>query len=119
MGIAAIDHMYVETRHYDRTRVFWEALGFGVAAEWGEGGHRACRLASESAGVVLAEVGPEHAPQSPNVHFKLESAEQMDEKLATAAEVTVLTPLSETHWQTRWIRVQDPDGNVYALEETN
>lgn len=118
MGIVAIDHMYVETRHYDRTKRFWEALGFEVAAEWSMGGNQACRLVCESALVVLAGVGPEHAPQSPNVHFKLESPEEMDEKLAAAEDVTVVTPLSDTHWKTRWIRVRDPDGNVYALEET-
>jgi len=29
----------------------------------------------------------------------------------------VVTPLSHTHWGSRWIRVADPDGRVHPLEE--
>jgi catechol 2,3-dioxygenase-like lactoylglutathione lyase family enzyme len=118
MGIGGVDHIYVETRHFDRTKEFWEALGFATVAEWGEEGHRACKLAGEGAQVVLAGVGPDHAPQRPTVHLKLTDAERTDEALAAAEVVTVVTPLEATHWNTRWIRIQDPDGNVYALEET-
>lgn len=31
----------------------------------------------------------------------------------------VVTPLSNTHWGTRWIRVADPDGRIHPLEEVS
>ena len=41
---------------------------------------------------------------------------EVAENLDRSERVEVLTPLSETHWGTRWIRVQDPDGNLFCLE---
>jgi len=43
-------------------------------------------------------------------------AEALDAKLAAADAVDVISPLENTHWGTRLIRVRDPDGNLYALE---
>ena len=36
--------------------------------------------------------------------------------IGSAAAVDVISPLEDTHWGTRCIRVQDPDGNLYVLE---
>ena len=33
--------------------------------------------------------------------------------LTARENVEVVTPLEDTQWGTRWIRVQDPDGNLY------
>ena len=33
------------------------------------------------------------------------------------AAVDVEQPLSSTHWGTRWIRVRDPEGRIFCLEE--
>ncbi|MDP2623623.1 MAG: hypothetical protein Q8Q29_07500 [Actinomycetota bacterium] len=33
----------------------------------------------------------------------------------TVVEVTA--PLEATHWGTRWIRVREPEGRIFALEE--
>jgi uncharacterized glyoxalase superfamily protein PhnB len=116
MGIRSLDHVYVETRRFDRTLSFWKGLGFTVAAEWGEGTHRACRLTSGDAAVVLAEADPAGSPQRPTVHFAMADPERVAESLAAAENVAIVTPLTNTHWGTKWIRVQDPDGNLYCLE---
>jgi len=116
VSIEKLDHVYVETRQFDKTVSFWKSLGFDVAAEWGDGPHRACRLTSGDAAVVLAEADPAGSPQSPTVHFAMKDPEHLAESLAAAENVEILTPLENTHWGTRWIRVQDPDGNMYCLE---
>jgi catechol 2,3-dioxygenase-like lactoylglutathione lyase family enzyme len=116
--ILAIDHIYTETRRYEESRRFFESLGLRVTTTWGDSGHRACRLESSSAAVVLAEVGPEVTPAGPTVHFALGQAEALAARLAADPAARVLTPLEPTHWGTRWIRVADPEGRVYCLEET-
>lgn len=115
-GIRGIDHLYVETCSFERACAFWTALGFAVAAAWGGAGHRACRLARGTAAIVLAEAAPGAAAQGPTVHFALRGAEAVQARLDASADVDVRTPLGPTHWGTRWIRVADPDGNVWVLE---
>lgn len=116
MSIHGLDHVYVETRAFDRAVAFWKALGFDVESQWGEPGHRACQLVSGAARVVLAEPAAGAAPEGPTVHFALGAAEAMQARLAESDDVKVLTPLAATHWGTRWIRVADPDGHVWVLE---
>ena len=119
MTVKALDHVYVETRRFEQTVEFWKSLGFTIAAEWGDGSHRACRLVADRAAVVLAEADPEASPQSPTVHFAMADPEHLARTLTEAENVEVITPLADTHWGTRWIRVQDPDGNLYCLEDTD
>ena len=116
MSVNAIDHIYVETRRFEEAVSFWEALSFAVADSRGEEGHRACRLVSEKAAVVLAEVDPMGQPQRATVHFGMSDPETLETDLEASFAVEIVTPLSETHWGTRWIRVRDPDGNLYAIE---
>ena len=113
MSVDDLDHLYMESPQFEATIGFWQALGYEVAAEWGEDGHRACRLVAGEAAVVLAE-GDKPIP--PTVHMSVQDAEGMNQSLAGAEHVDVVTPLEDTHWGTRWIRVRDPDGNIYALE---
>jgi catechol 2,3-dioxygenase-like lactoylglutathione lyase family enzyme len=116
MSVTGFDHVYVETRHFQKTIAFWEALGFTVAESWGEGDHRACRLSAGTAWVVLAEAGAGHDPQRATVHLSVAEPEALDAKIAGTDAVDVISPLESTHWGTRWIRVRDPDGNLYVLE---
>lgn len=110
-----IDHAYVETRDFDRTLAFWNALGFAARESWGEAGHRACLLGRGEARVVLAECGYD-APQRATVHFDIRELDALAAAIAASAAVEIETPLGPTHWGTRWLRVRDPDGNVWAFE---
>ncbi|MGI8422556.1 MAG: VOC family protein [Chloroflexota bacterium] len=114
--VRALDHVYLETRSFDSAVAFWEALGFKLAERWGADGHRAGRLVSGSAFIVLAESA---APMQV-VHFRVPagSLDALAEVLEGSTDVKVVTPVEATHWGTRWLRVQDPDGRIYALEET-
>jgi catechol 2,3-dioxygenase-like lactoylglutathione lyase family enzyme len=113
LGVESLDHIYVECRDFEKTLGFWKALGFKVAATWGEDGHKAGKLTSGTASVVLAEA---KKPEGPTIHFGIGGAKALGAKLAKSKAVKVVTPLEPTHWGTQWIRVQDPDGNVFSLE---
>ena len=114
--VRALDHLYLETRSFDTAVAFWTALGFELAERWGDEGHRAGRLVSGSASVVLAEG---RAPAQV-VHFRVApgSLDALAASLGGNADLKVVTPLEATHWGTRWLRVQDNDRRIYALEET-
>lgn len=109
MGITGIGHVYAETSDWEGSVAFWEGLGFSFADRWESDGHRAGRLECNSAAVVLAEVPEE--PQHLSVFFDIERPEDAPDLPG------VVTPLTDTHWGTRWIRVEDPDGRIHALEE--
>ena len=120
MDIDAIDHVYVETTDYDAARAFWLALGFEPRSEWGEGGHRAGQFVNGTAAVVLATAHSEQ-PARPTVHLRVADAGAAQEVLDGPAAAHVRTVLRDepTHWGTRWIRVADPDGNTWVLEQTS
>lgn len=119
MAVTHFDHIYVETHRFDAAVRFWTALGFNVAESWGEGDYRACLLKAERASVVLAQAKPSQSPQRSTVHFAISQAESLDAALRSNPDVKVVTALEPTHWGTRWIRVVDPDGNLYCLEARN
>jgi uncharacterized glyoxalase superfamily protein PhnB len=119
MSIEAIDHLYVETTAFDEALRFWRGLGFSVADAWGEDGHRACRLESGTAAVVLATAdGAEPCPVT--VHFRVGDVDALAEQVARAegSPVGVEVAPEDTHWGTRWMRVRDPDGHVFSVEQT-
>ena len=113
MAVTAIDHIYAETREWESSVAFWISLGFEIVASWGSEGHRAGRLESGRAAVVLAEVAADVTPVF-NVFFDLQDADEY----RPGPEANVVTPLESTHWNTRWIRTCDPEGRVHCLEET-
>jgi hypothetical protein len=113
VAIQGIDHLYVETRSFEQGVAFWQGLGFELEAQWGSDGHRAGRLKAGDAEIVLAE------SDSPivTVHFRVDDAAKASEQVSTSSAVKVQRPLEQTHWGTRWLRVSDAEGHVYALEE--
>jgi catechol 2,3-dioxygenase-like lactoylglutathione lyase family enzyme len=114
VGIQAIDHLYIETRSFERAVAFWEGLGFEFAERWGSDGHRAGRLKAGNAEIVLAE------GDSPvvTVHFRVADAGGVADQISRSEAVRVRGSLARTHWGTRLMRVEDTDGHVFALEET-
>jgi catechol 2,3-dioxygenase-like lactoylglutathione lyase family enzyme len=113
VGIQAIDHLYVEARSFDEARAFWEALGFTLVDQWGAGDHRAGRLEAGNTFVVLVQ------SETPvlTVHFRVDDVEAIAASIADDRCVKVALPPESTHWGTRWMRVEDGDGRVYALEQ--
>jgi catechol 2,3-dioxygenase-like lactoylglutathione lyase family enzyme len=118
MAIKKIDHLYAQTSHWEKSISFWTALGFSVARQWGDAGHRACTLTCGDASVTLAELDDKsHLPDRATPYFLVDGIEQLSESVTQSKDVAVVLPLEKTHWGTRWIPVQDPDGNIYCLQE--
>lgn len=109
MGVSRVDHLYAETLNWDETAAFWKRLGFAFVDTWGEAGHRAGRLESGGATVVLAEV-TQGEPRF-SVFFAIDEIGSMDDEPALAQ------PPHDTHWGTRMAALRDPDGRVHSLEE--
>lgn len=114
MAIEAIDHLYIECRSFKDSVAFWESLGFRLVEEWGEDGHQAGRLEAGSAAIVLAESDT----PTVDIHFRDSDADNLDASLAADDRVVVAQALEPTHWGTRWMRVKDPEGRPFVLEET-
>jgi hypothetical protein len=109
MGITRIDHLYAETIHWEDSVEFWKGLEFSFVDQWGTKGHRAGRMECNEAASVLTEI--ETGEPAFDVFFALDDAD------AATDLPGVVTPLSHTHWGSRWIRVANPDGRVHPLEE--
>jgi catechol 2,3-dioxygenase-like lactoylglutathione lyase family enzyme len=111
MTIRAIDHVYAETTRWGAAVAFWKGLGFEFAERWGSEGHRAGRLVSGDAVVVVAEV-----PAGTEPGFSVFFATDDVDGLRPGEAVEVVTPPEDTHWGTRWLRAADPEGRVYSIE---
>jgi catechol 2,3-dioxygenase-like lactoylglutathione lyase family enzyme len=118
MTVQGIDHLFIETRDFERSVAFWQTLGFRLVEQWGEGGYKAGLLRSEMAVVVLAPPRADSAPAEVTVHFRVADADATARQLAeSGASDAIETPPEDTHWGTRWLRVRDPEGHVFALEQ--
>lgn len=118
MDVESVDHVYVETRDYEKARAFWTALGFAVESEWGDGGHRAGMFVSGEARMVVATADTGGSPSPPTVHFRVPNTAAAQARAAASPAVRVVVADEATHWGTRWVRLADPDGNVWVLEQT-
>jgi hypothetical protein len=113
MPVTSLDHIHVETRDWDAGVAFWRGNGFAFTETWGGEGHRAGKLVAGEATVVLAEIDGGEQPEF-DIFFKLEEADDFE----MASTVEVDQALDGTHWGTRRIRVRDPEGRIFCLDET-
>ena len=102
-----LDHIYRETHRWEESVAWWENLGFSFESTWGESPHRAGSLRRGSARVVLAEVG---AASQPAATTFLSADDVADIATRTG------TPIVDTHWGTRMVTLEDPDGRISHFE---
>jgi len=116
MAVTGLDHLYIETHHFDNTRRFWEALGFRAVATWGDGEHRAGIMQTAGLVIVISQAGAS-APPEQSIYFKLDGDPvEIERKLSTDPAVTLTKARHESHWESQLIEVEDPDGRRYNLE---
>ena len=101
-----LDHLYRETVDWEASVAFWERLGFTFLEQWGSQPHRAGRLTSGEASVVLAETDS-RAPS----HSVFVNVDDLD-----AVAVRTGVAAVDTHWGTRMVSLNDPDGRTYNFE---
>jgi uncharacterized glyoxalase superfamily protein PhnB len=112
------DHLYLETHDFDAMLRFWTALGFTAKEQWGSAadGHQGALVRCGDAVVVFATVDRGASAQKPTLHFSVKSVDQLALALSGSRDVTIVQPPEDTHWNSRWLRVRDPEGNEYAIE---
>ncbi len=102
------DHLYLETHNWGRAVAFWQRLGFEV--EFGTD-HGSGLLRNPAGGptIFLAEQSLED-PLASELYLKVAADYQ------TPAEVQVVSEFQPTHWGTKVMIIQDPDGHRFRLE---
>ena len=105
------NHIYLDTRNFTEALSFWQALGFRVEETRGPRGHRTCDLVSDEAELVSEGQGDLGAPR---MHFRVKDIKAVTRRLSKGFSV-VHQPRG-AQWNKDWVRVDDPDGNAYALE---
>jgi len=102
------DHLYVETHNWDKAVAFWQRLGFTLDFETDHGSGMLSHPASGPT-VFLAE-------QS------LEDPLATEMYLAAGTDYTepdgvdVVSPFVDTHWGTKVMVIQDPDGHRFRIQ---
>ena len=109
-----VHHLYVETRRWEPTLRFWEALGFRLRPGWGEGAQRDGILEPDGGGpyVFLRAVPEGDDPLA----FEVYLGADLERAVASPA-VTVVGPPEASAWGPRLAAVADPDGRVLHLRQ--
>ncbi len=102
------DHLYVETHDWGAAVAFWESLGFTVEFETD---HHSGMLRNAAGGptVFLAE-------QSIEDPLATEWYLAVSADWEPPAGMLVVSPFRDTHWGTRVMVIQDPDGHRFRVE---
>jgi catechol 2,3-dioxygenase-like lactoylglutathione lyase family enzyme len=108
MTTGGFDHLYVETHDWAAAVGFWQSLGFELEFETD---HHSGMLRNPAGGptVFLAE-------QSLDDPLATELYLTVDADYRVPSGVTVVSPFRETHWGTKVMIIQDPDGHRFRLE---
>jgi predicted enzyme related to lactoylglutathione lyase len=109
-AIAALDHVYLPTRDFEKAWEFWaKAAGGEVAATWGESDHPAGQVAlggvtfvvaQEDENAVDPELGYKVEHGRPVLFFSTPNLDALYRDLANAGAPILRGPLT-THWGRR------------------
>ncbi|HEY7626339.1 MAG TPA: hypothetical protein VH761_04700 [Ilumatobacteraceae bacterium] len=108
MSTNGFGHVYIETHNWGKAVAFWQRLGFEIEFETGHG-----------SGMLR------HPAGGPTVFVAEQSLEDplaSELYLAAAADFTapdgvdVVSPFQESHWGTKVMIIQDPDGHRFRIE---
>src|SRR4051794_29235976 len=108
MTTHGFDHLYVETHDWTAAVSFWQSLGFRLEFETD---HHSGMLRNPDGGatVFLAEQSVED-PLASELYLAAPAGYEPPPGLH------VVSPFHDTHWGTRVMIVQDPDGHRFRIE---
>ncbi len=108
MTTTGVGHLYVETHDWGKAVAFWQKLGYELefATDHGSG-----MLRNPAGGptVFVAEQSIED-PLATEVYFAAGA------DFVAPEGVDVVSPFRDTHWGTRVMVIQDPDGHRFRVE---
>ena len=108
MSTSGFDHHYVETHDWKKALAFWQRLGFELEFET-DHGSGTLRHPAGGPTVFLAEQSIED-PLATEMYLGA-SADYV-----AADSIDVVSPFVNTHWGTKVMVIQDPDGHRYRIE---
>src|ERR1051325_1115348 len=108
MSTDGIEGVYLETHNWGKAAKFLQALGYQVefSTEDGSGMLRN----GDGPYLLLAEIPADQQPQS-QVVLRLADPDAFPQD----PSLDVVSPLEETHYGTREMKLRDPDGRVWSL----
>ncbi len=108
MTTNGLDHLYIETHNWGKAVAFWKQLGFALDFDTGHGSG----MLSHPAGgptIFLAEQSIDD-PLATEVYLGAGAD-------YTAPEgIEVVSAFHETHWGTKVMVIQDPDGHRFRVQ---
>lgn len=108
MGTNGFGHYYVETHNWNAAVAFWQSLGYQLEFETD---HHSGMLRHPDGGptVFLAEQSLDD-PLASEVYFSAPAGYE------PAPGLQVVRQFTPTHWGTKVMVIQDPDGRRYRIE---
>jgi hypothetical protein len=108
MSTSGFDHHYVETHDWKKAVGFWQLLGFELEFDTG---HNSGMLRHPAGGptVFLAEQSIED-PLATEMYLGAGA------DYVVPDGIDVVRPFVESHWGTKVMIIQDPDGHRYRIQ---
>lgn len=108
MSTSGFDHHYVETHDWKKGVAFWQLLGFELEFDTG---HNSGMLRHPAGGptVFLAEQSIED-PLATEMYLGAGADYEVPDG------IDVVSPFVESHWGTKVMIIQDPDGHRYRIQ---
>jgi hypothetical protein len=114
MGITGLSHFYFETKNYIEAKKFWEGLGFKNTLDLSQStGEGAGLYSNGSLQLMLRQVSTEPIEE---IYFKMGNPDATTQRLKSEGQVKITKDLFDSHWDTKLVQVQDPDGRKLYLE---
>ncbi len=108
MTANGFDHLYLETHNWGRAVAFWQSMGFELAFDTGHGSGKLIHPEGGTT-IFLAEQSIED-PLASELYLAA------DADYSPPDSVDVVSPFRKTHWGTKVMVIQDPDGNRFRVE---
>ena len=110
MATKGIEGLYLETHNWGKSVAFWQALGFKLEFETDH--HSGLLRPPEGGPYIFLAERPQEQALALELYLRVEDASTC----APGSPVEVVGPFAATHWDTRVMKVRDPDGRVFSLQ---
>ena len=108
MSTKGFEHLYLETHNWSRAVAFWKCLGFDVEYDTDHGSGM-LRHPAGGPTIFLAEQ-PIEDPLASEMYLAADS------DFVAPDGIDVVSPFQDTHWGTKVMIIQDPDGHHFRIQ---
>ncbi len=109
MKTEGIEAVFLTTHNWGKAAKFFQALGYTLEFETD---HHSGQLRNGAGPYLFIAEVPESEPADVRLVMKVADAAAFQPDPV----VKVLTPFQDTHWGTKEMTVEDPDGRVWSLQ---